>query len=445
MGASASRVPLIYLYVPISVAREYRPVARSPLGRVKAGLLRFRDRLGWTLLRSHAFDYHAWRQTEYTNRGDIAIRQAIRQLLERKLGYAAQFVELDWGSLDRSAIARINAGADLFVICGGGYVSADAATGALSAVMNDVDALAEIRCPVAAFGIGYNCVLECPRDEMATILPADTARKLNGLVAACDFIASRDRKLAQILAEYAKAPAPVIGDPALFLDPRRFTEAALPSGKGPINVGLNLALHGPISAGIFRAHFEVYADFLRKVQQSQPVRFWYFIHCETEWIAIDLLRKRGVDVEAVDLPPRELIAGYSQMDFVICQMLHASILSANAGVPSINIGYDVKNASFYELMGQPELCIPHDETSGDRLWSLWCDAFARRRRASQARSERLRKSALMEDADRAVDNMIGLLGQSKKADARTRCNAYKNLSSECVVECVLDIVAKAPH
>src|SRR6185312_14614367 len=365
MGAPASRVPLIYLYVPISVAREYRPVARSPLGQVKASLLRFRDRLGWTLLRSHAFDYHAWRKTEYTNRGDIAIRQAIRQFLERKLGYAAQFVELDWGCLDDDAVARINAGAALFVVCGGGYVSADAATGTLSAVMNDVAALAEIRCPVVAFGIGYNCVLECPRDEMVTVLPAETARKLNGLVTACDFIASRDSKLAEIVAEYANAPVPVIGDPALFLDPAVRKPLAAEQG-GSINVGLNLALHGPISAGIFRTHFEVYADFLKKVQRSQPVRFWYFVHCETERIAVALLRKRGVNVQVVDVPPRELIAAYSQMDFVICQMLHASILSANAGVPSINIGYDVKNASFYELMGQPELCIPHDEISVER-------------------------------------------------------------------------------
>lgn len=407
MGALASRVPLIYLYVPISVAREYRPVARSPLGRVKASLLRSRDRLGWTLLRSHAFDYHAWRQTEYTNRGDIAIRQAIRQLLERKLGYAAQFVELEWGGLDRDAVARINAGADLFVICGGGYVSADAATGTLSAVMNDVDALAEIRCPVAAFGIGYNCVLECPRDDMATVLPPDTARKLKGLVAACDFIASRDSKLAQILAEYAKAPVPVIGDPALFLDPTG--SRPLAAGQDSINIGLNLALHGPISAGIFRAHFEVYADFLKMVQRSQPARFWYFVHCETERIAVGLLRKRGVDVEMADLPPRELIAAYAQMDFVICQMLHASILSANAGVPSINIGYDVKNASFYELMGQPELCIPHDEISVDRLWSLWREAFARR--TELASQLVLRKAELLEQTNRAVEDTAGLINR----------------------------------
>jgi len=405
MGASASRVPLIYLYVPISVAREYRPVMRSPLGRVKAGLLRFRDRLSWTLLRSSAFRYHAWRTTEYTNRGDIAIRQAIRQLLERKLGYAAQFVELDWGRLDEEAVARINAGADLFVICGGGYVSADAATGALSAVMNDVDALAVIRCPVAAFGIGYNCVLECPRDDVAKVLPADTVRKLKGLVAACDLIASRDSKLAHILTEYATAPIPVIGDPALFLDTA--AQKPLAIGQGSINVGLNLALHGPISAGIFRAHFEVYADFLKKLQQLQPVCFWYFVHCETERIAIDLLRKRGIKLEVVDLTPRELIAAYAQMDFVICQMLHASILSANAGVPSINIGYDLKNASFYELMGQPELCIPHDEISAERLWDLWCEAFARR--TALASQLVLRKTELLGVTNRAVEDTAGLM------------------------------------
>jgi len=415
MGAPASRVPLIYLYVPISVAREYRPVTRSPLGCVKASLLRLRDRLGWTLLRSHAFDYHAWRKTEYTNRGDIAIRQAIRQFLERKLGYAAQFVELDWGCLDDDAVARINAGAALFVVCGGGYVSADAATGMLSAAMNDVAALAKIRCPVVAFGIGYNCVLECPRNEMAKILPPDTVEKLKELLAACDFIASRDKKLAQILAEYADAPIPVIGDPALFLDAAVCKPLAAGQGHaGPINVGLNLALHGPISAGIFRTHFEVYADFLKMVQQSQPVRFWYFVHCETERIAVALLRKRGVHVEVVDVPPRELIAAYSQMDFVICQMLHASILSANAGVPSINIGYDVKNTSFYDLMGQPELCVPHDEISVDRLWSLWCAAFVRR--AELASQLGLRKAALLEDTGQAVNRMTGLLGQKTSAD-----------------------------
>ncbi len=97
------------------------------------------------------------------------------------------------------------------------------------------------------------------------------------------------------------------------------------------------------------------------------------------------------------------------MDFVICQMLHASILSASAGVPSINVGYDVKNASFYELMGQPELCIPHDEISVERLSSLWRDAIGRR--AALAAQLGVRKTELFEDTNRAADKMVGLLGE----------------------------------
>ncbi len=256
MGASDLRVPLIYLYVPISAAREYLPLARSPFEHVKAGLLRFRDRLGWKSARSHSFSYHAWRTTEYTKPRRYRDPSVDRQLLERKLGYAVQLMELDWGCLDDEAVTQINARADLFVICGGGYVSADAATGKLSSVMNDVKALAKIRCPIVAFGIGYNCILERPRDEMANVLPPDTIEKLKGLVAACDLIASRDNKLSQMLAEYANAQIPVIGDPALFWSLSILKPLPLERDRaGCMNVGLNLALHGPISAGIFSCAF----------------------------------------------------------------------------------------------------------------------------------------------------------------------------------------------
>ena len=83
-----------------------------------------------------------------------------------------------------------------------------------------------------------------------------------------------------------------------------------------------------------------------------------------------LLRERGIHVRNINLDPRRMIAAYGQMDFVICQMLHASILATNSGVPSMNIAYDVKNTSFYELIGLPQLCLPrcsHRQLSpGDR-------------------------------------------------------------------------------
>jgi polysaccharide pyruvyl transferase WcaK-like protein len=91
-----------------------------------------------------------------------------------------------------------------------------------------------------------------------------------------------------------------------------------------------------------------------------------------------MLGRRGLKFEVVDLPPREMIGAYKQVDLVICQMLHSSILATNAGVPSLNIGYDVKNASFYDLMGLPELCIPHSEVSPERLVSSFADLLGRR-------------------------------------------------------------------
>lgn len=379
MSAAASRTPVVYLYVPISAASEYRPLEETGLAKARAAVKRCRDRLFWSVLRRDAFDYHAWRTTEYTNRGDIAIRQAIRQILERKLGYSARFVELDWGTLDEAAVAKINEHADLFVICGGGYVSADAATGRLSRVIEDVALLPNIRCPVAAFAIGYNCVHEVPQNEILRELPPETVFKLKQLASSCGRIASRDRMLADIFADVAGTPVPVIGDPAFFLDDGQEKSMPLPaSHDGDIRIGINLALHGPITADIFRSHLQVYTEFLKHLQRTQRVTFHYFVHCETERIAISLLRKHGIRLHVVDLPPRRMIATYRQMDAVICQMLHASILASNAGVPSLNIGYDTKNLSFYELMDLPWLCIPHEQVVQDVLAERFVSMMTRR-------------------------------------------------------------------
>jgi polysaccharide pyruvyl transferase WcaK-like protein len=401
----------VWLYVPISQASEYIALRRSGLGRIKAAVLRTCDRLAWKLLRSHAFHYEAWRRTEYTNRGDIAIREAIRQLLEARLGGERRFVELDWGSLDEAALARIHAGAGLFVICGGGYVSSDARTGALSRRMDDVAMLARIECPVIAFGIGYNLLLDAPRADMAQSVPPETTQKLSTLVAASDLIGVRDGELQRMLHEISGATIALIGDPALFLEPAE-TAPLSQARPGVMRIGLNFALHGPLSAAIFKAHFEDYARFLDRVQRTHAATFHYFVHCETERIAIALLRRRGVRVEVVDRPPRDLIAGYAQMDFVICQMLHSSILATNAGVPSMNIGYDRKNASFYELMGLPQLCIAHEDITQERLWALFTMLIGQK--AEFAAQIGRRKAELRKD----LDAFVGEVARLSAPDAR---------------------------
>lgn len=406
----SARKPLIYLYVPISRSREHRKLERSALSRAKAFLLQARDRFAWNFLRSHMFDYHAWCHTEYTNRGDIAIREAISQLLRQRLGDRARFVELDWGGL-QSTLARINAEADLFVICGGGYVSADATTGKLSRVMDDVSALARVKCPVVAFGIGYNCVLEQPPGGMIRTLPAETSGKIRALVAACELIATRDEVLLGLIGEAGGTPAALIGDPALFLNSAAGSPARERSaGDARLRVGLNFALHGPISAGIFRKHFEVYAEFLRRLQRERSVAFSYFMHCETEQIVVSLLRRRGIIVEVVDAEPQEMVAAYQRMDVVVCQMLHASILATNAGVPSMSIAYDVKNLSFCRLMGLTEFCLPHDEVSVEALNGLFVNLVDRKDELAAVLQKR--KTELRAATDGFVDRVVGLLDRS---------------------------------
>jgi polysaccharide pyruvyl transferase WcaK-like protein len=234
--------------------------------------------------------------------------------------------------------------------------------------MSDVVRLAEIRCPVVAFGIGFNCILDWPRERWAATFPADTVEKLKALATACDLIAVRDDDLAKIIHETSGAPVSLIGDPALFLQAR---EPSPPSGSSEgLRVGINLSLHGPITAAIFRQHFDAYVAFLHRFQRTYSAEYRYFIHCETERIAIDLLRARGVELDIVDLPPSEMVAAYARMDLVICQMLHSSILAANAGVPSMCIGYDMKNESFYRLMGEAGLCVPHDRLSTEEVWRV---------------------------------------------------------------------------
>ncbi len=38
-------------------------------------------------------------------------------------------------------------------------------------------------------------------------------------------------------------------------------------------------------------------------------------------------------------------------------MMHSSILSLRAGVPTVNLGYDVKNAALFNMLGLPQFCL----------------------------------------------------------------------------------------
>jgi hypothetical protein len=58
------------------------------------------------------------------------------------------------------------------------------------------------------------------------------------------------------------------------------------------------------------------------------------MHCDEEAAVVRWLELRGLTLEVVRTDPRRLLAAYDGLDLVICRMLHACILAANAGMPT---------------------------------------------------------------------------------------------------------------
>jgi hypothetical protein len=77
----------------------------------------------------------------------------------------------------------------------------------------------------------------------------------------------------------------------------------------------------------------------------------------------------------------------------LCQTLHSAIFAINAGVQTVNVGYDVKNFAFFELLGLPAYCLAPDKSLGDAMFAQAEEALAdqlglaRRRRIKQRKSE----------------------------------------------------------
>ena len=167
-------------------------------------------------------------------------------------------------------------------------------------------------------------------------------------------------------------------DPALFLAPKVPAGFVPRPDDGALHVGLNIAFHGPNVSRTMPDRVRVVAAAARALAQRRACRFFYFVHYDSEILIPWLLRREGVPVTVVDAEPAEMLAWYGQLDLHICQMLHSSILSLNAGTPAINLSYDVKNAAFFKLMGLDGYCLPGSDTDAARLTATIDIALSRR-------------------------------------------------------------------
>ena len=385
-----------------------RPI-RRPLGAWLRNRLRRRTDL--VLHRAGcdpAFHYRTHADRVETNRGDIAIRIASRALLAGAFAEAgvpgAEIVDIGWSGFDAAAVARI--APDLMVIGGGGYYYLDAEGRLADRVARDLDVLSGLQCPIVSLCPGVNRLLRADGSGDDGV-DAATRETLARLLDRLALSSARDETSTALLERALPGRTVTLADPALFLTP---SGSPPPSRHdGLLRIGLNLAFHGPNSSRTLLARLAVVATAMRMLARQEACRFTYFVHSDPERLIPYLLRQAGVPVaEVVDCDePAEMVTRYAGIDMHVCQMLHSSILAMNAGVPTLNLGYDTKNAAFLRLMGVERYCLPAAATDATAFGTALAALVAERARLAPAL--RARKVVLRAEMDAYLARLAALV------------------------------------
>lgn len=103
-----------------------------------------------------------------------------------------------------------------------------------------------------------------------------------------------------------------------------------------------------------------------------------------------------------------LTQNLASCEMVIGMRLHALILAAACGVPSVALSYDPKVAAFMRLSGQDDAVYDLGHADTDALADLLARVWATREARAAALRERL--PALRQDAARNADVALGLVG-----------------------------------
>lgn len=342
----------------------YGTIARPAAGTDRAGptgwkdhIKAARDRLLWAANSTALLDYRNYDLPYPSNRGDIAIAEAVRAQFRQAMGEVS-FTNLNWGELDRLDADEARAGFDLVVIAGSGYFlfSAEGVLG--DRVAKDLQAWERIGAPIVMYGVGVNRLMSLRSVAQQARPPVGDLDLLRRVVDRMALIGVRTEDSREELAACSDKSVRLVCDPALFLDPGlrhegRRTVAG--NGEAP-RIGLNFAFHGPLSTAILRRNLASYVGVLRTLQAETACRFHYFVHNHSEWIIPLLLRDKGLNVDVVTGDPQVLARRYAEMNVHLGGMLHSCILAAGAGTPCALLAYDAKHLGFARLLGLQAHC-----------------------------------------------------------------------------------------
>jgi polysaccharide pyruvyl transferase WcaK-like protein len=264
-------------------------------------------------------------------------------------------VEIGWAEWP-GAVDWVARHASLLVLGGGGYFYAHAGGKLAGRVARDAASFTRLRCPVVSLAPGVNRLLS----DAAARWDADSATTLGALLDRLALSSARDAASVALLEQARPGRTRLLADPALFL---AAAGPPAPRAAGRLTIGLNLAFHGPASSRALPGRLALLIGACQRLMRREQCQFTYFVHSEAERALPPLLRAAGLPVQTVDAPAEAMLPHYAALDLHICQMLHSSILAANAGTPFVALGYDMKNAAFAELMGVSRYCLPADATA----------------------------------------------------------------------------------
>jgi O-antigen/teichoic acid export membrane protein/polysaccharide pyruvyl transferase WcaK-like protein len=364
----------ICLYAAVPSVAEYHRLPKRIFNFIRRVFYLGCDLLLFQITGRLRADHLYYRSLNDPNKGDVLIREAVRQQLGASFAQKIRFSEIGWGRLDSEAVRKINASADIFVVAGSGYFFFDE-FGNLSARLGvDAASLPAICCHKIAYGIGCNYVIELPGDSVNHLPPftPEAVDLIRTVSRQFDAISVRDALTADIIGGLSGRIVDVTADPVLFFETERTTTLrASPAKTRRLRVGLNFAVHGRISAGNFIKNFDGVCRLLRGLRDRYDIEeFVYICHLRADNVVPLLLRLRGIPIRRRTPSVAGLADAYSDLDLNICQMMHSSILSFRAGVPTINLAYDVKNAAFFKLMGMSEFCLPMSEFNVEEILAV---------------------------------------------------------------------------
>lgn len=307
---------------------------------------------------------HVW---DKDNKGDVAIVQAVQNLLHAHLALPLEVEDFPMEilqNLNQVNLQRLNA-CDLVVIGGGGVYYK-------YFLPFDTENLARINPPLVIFGVGYI------REIGAGELSAEEKASLVALNAQAALASVRDFRTRDLLVEAGVIAdhLAVIGDPAIFLPEDRTERIRRDDGR--IKIGMNLNYSGWLGFGQYEdLILDSYNQVANYFQQNFGAQVFYLQHHPGE---ANILRKLDIkDLEVIDLAPAQQKYAYAQLDLVLGMMLHSAVLSFGAETPFVNLGYDIRNKSFGDFIGSPELVIGADELRAGVLVTKTLETFEQRR------------------------------------------------------------------